>query len=58
MGYNPWGHKESDTIEQLTHTHRIFLATLGIYKLYYILWYYINMINKLLVYLYINYKYQ
>ena len=21
MGYNPWGHKESDTTEQLTHTH-------------------------------------
>ena len=20
MGYNPWGHKESDTTEQLTHT--------------------------------------
>ena len=21
MSYSPWGHKESDTIEQLTHTH-------------------------------------
>ena len=21
MGPNPWGHKELDTIEQLTHTH-------------------------------------
>ena len=20
-GYDPWGHKESDTTEQLTHTH-------------------------------------
>ena len=20
-GYSPWGHKESDTTEQLTHTH-------------------------------------
>ena len=20
-GFSPWGHKESDTIEQLTHTH-------------------------------------
>ena len=20
MGYSPWGHKESDTIERLTHT--------------------------------------
>ena len=22
MGYSPWGHKESDTTEGLTHTHR------------------------------------
>ena len=22
MGYSSWGHKESDTIEQLTPTHR------------------------------------
>ena len=21
VGYSPWGHKESDTTEQLTHTH-------------------------------------
>ena len=21
MGYSPWGHKESDTTELLTHTH-------------------------------------
>ena len=21
MSYSPWGHKESDTTEQLTHTH-------------------------------------
>ena len=21
MGYSPWGHKESDTTERLTHTH-------------------------------------
>ena len=21
MGHSPWGHKESDTTEQLTHTH-------------------------------------
>ena len=21
VGYSPWGHKESDTIKQLTHTH-------------------------------------
>ena len=21
VGYNPWGHKESDTTERLTHTH-------------------------------------
>ena len=21
MGYSPWGHKESDTAEQLTHTY-------------------------------------
>ena len=21
MGYSPWGHKESDMTEQLTHTH-------------------------------------
>ena len=21
-GYSPWGHKESDTTDQLTHTHR------------------------------------
>ena len=21
MGYSPWGHKELDTTEQLTHTH-------------------------------------
>ena len=21
-GYSPWGHKELDTIEQITHTHR------------------------------------
>ena len=21
MDYNPWGHKESDMTEQLTHTH-------------------------------------
>ena len=23
MGYNPWGRKELDTTEQLTHTHSI-----------------------------------
>ena len=23
MGYSPWDHKESDTTEQLTHTHRL-----------------------------------
>ena len=22
MGYNPWGRKESDTTERLTHTHK------------------------------------
>ena len=22
-GYSPWGHKESDTTEQLTHTHTL-----------------------------------
>ena len=22
VGYNPWGRKESDTTERLTHTHR------------------------------------
>ena len=22
VGYNPWGHKESDTTEQLTHTQQ------------------------------------
>ena len=25
MGYSPWGCKESDTAEQLTHTHKIWL---------------------------------
>ena len=23
-GYSPWGHKESDMTEQLTHTHMVF----------------------------------
>ena len=23
MGYNPWGCKESDTTERLTHTHSL-----------------------------------
>ena len=23
VGYSPWGHKESDTTEPLTHTHRL-----------------------------------
>ena len=22
-GYSPWGHKESDTAERLTHTHKL-----------------------------------
>ena len=27
MGYSPWGHKESDTTEQPTHTHRVHKLT-------------------------------
>ena len=27
-GYSPWGHKESDTTERLTHTHTHTLASL------------------------------
>ena len=23
VGYSPWGHKESDTTERLTHTHTL-----------------------------------
>ena len=35
MGYSPWGRKESDTTEQLTHTHEghpepYLLAALGV----------------------------
>ena len=26
-GYSPWGHKESDTTEQLTHTHLLIANT-------------------------------
>ena len=26
MGYSPWGHKKSDTTEQLTHFHYIFFG--------------------------------
>ena len=29
MGYSPWGHKESDTIEQLSLIH---VRTLGKYR--------------------------
>ena len=25
MGYSPWGHKELDTTERLTHTHEMLL---------------------------------
>ena len=28
MGYSPWGRKESDTTERLTHTHMSFWASL------------------------------
>ena len=27
VGYNPWGHKESDTIERITHTHKSQMVT-------------------------------
>ena len=33
-GYSPWGHKESDTTEQLTHTHTKFHSTDVTYLLY------------------------
>ena len=29
MGYSPWGHKESDTIEQLTHINAVFSKKLA-----------------------------
>ena len=30
MGYSPWGHKESDMSEQLTHTHTHTQLELGL----------------------------
>ena len=29
MGYSPWGRKELDKTERLTHTHRIIQTALG-----------------------------
>ena len=29
MSYSPWGHKELDTSEQLTHTHKLCLGFPG-----------------------------
>ena len=34
MGYSLWGHKELDTIEQLTHAHMIFLFLVFLRKLH------------------------
>ena len=34
MGYSPWGHKESDTTEQLTHTHVVFTSFVSCYLIY------------------------
>ena len=31
VGYSPWGHKESDTTERLTHTHPIYITYILIY---------------------------
>ena len=33
MGYHPWGHKESDVTEGLTHTHSVTLSTAQLKKL-------------------------
>ena len=30
MGYSPWGHKELDTTERLTHTHTQLLYSVGL----------------------------
>ena len=30
MGYNPWGGKESDMTERLTHTHLVYMHSTGV----------------------------
>ena len=32
MGYNPWGHKESDTTERLTLSLRFFLQVIKLHR--------------------------